>query len=575
MLRKFIPYLKKYRWKAVFSPIMMILEVFCGLAIPYYMSVIVDDGLQKGNPEVVWRAGAIMFGLAFLGMIFGGISTYLGAFAGQGMAAEIRSQTFRKIQQFSFKNLDQFPTSTLITRLTSDSFMIGRLTQMALRAAVRAPVRLIGALIMAIMISKRLAVSFAVAIPLIIVISAVIMKMAGPRFTRLRKAVDALNRETQENLNTIREIKSFVREEEQTHRFEKAVRNYMESAMDAIKLVMKSGPLFMLIINGCMVAILWFGSKLVLGEALEIGKLASFLTYVGQILMSMMIAISIFLQFVFARTAAKRILEILELDIDITSPEDAVTEIKDGTVEFDHVTFSYPGMKEPILKDISFTVPAGHTLGILGSTGSAKTTLVQLIPRLYDTDSGSVSVGGVDVKDLDLQVLRDNVAMVLQYNTLFTGTIRSNLLWGDANATDDMLWKVLEIADAKDFVEAMPDGLDSLVEQGGTNFSGGQKQRLCIARALLTKPKVLIFDDSLSAVDMATERRIQARLAEALPDITTFVVAQRINSVAKADRILVMDRGAVESYGTHDELMEKSQIYQEVYESQMRGVLAQ
>lgn len=575
MIRKFIPYLRKYRVMAILSPVFIFIEVICGILLPYYMSIIVDVGLATGQPNVIWRSGAIMLGISLIGMLTGSASAYFAAHSGQGLSAELRAHAFSKIQEFSFKSLDQFPTSTLITRLTSDSLMIGRLTQMSLRVAVRAPTMFVSALYMAVMINARMALVFAGAIPIIILISGVVMKMAAPRFAALRNRIDELNLATQENLGAVREVKAFVREEQQTSRFREAVNKYMESALYAIKLVLKAGPMFMLVMNVVIVAILWIGSSLVLGGELEIGKLASFLTYVGQIMMSMMMIVMVFLQYVNARSGARRILELIEHDIDLTSPDDGLTEVVDNSVEFEHVDFSYPGMKDNILSDLSFKVGGGHTLGILGATGSAKTTLVQLIPRLYDTASGRVLVGGKDVREYDLDALRSKVAIVLQQNTLFTGTIRSNLYWGNAEATDDELWDALEIADAKDFVRAMPNGLDSMVEQGGRNFSGGQRQRLTIARALLAKPKILIFDDSLSAVDMETERRIQSRLNTSLPEITTFVIAQRINSVENLDQILVMDQGHIENIGSHEELMESSVIYREIYDSQKKGVLNQ
>lgn len=575
MIQKFIPYLRKYRVMAILSPVFIFIEVICGILLPYYMSIIVDVGLATGQPNVIWRSGAIMLGISLIGMLTGSASAYFAAHSGQGLSAELRAHAFSKIQEFSFKSLDQFPTSTLITRLTSDSLMIGRLTQMSLRVAVRAPTMFVSALYMAVMINARMALVFAGAIPIIILISGVVMKMAAPRFAALRNRIDELNLATQENLGAVREVKAFVREEQQTSRFREAVNKYMESALYAIKLVLKAGPMFMLVMNVVIVAILWIGSSLVLGGELEIGKLASFLTYVGQIMMSMMMIVMVFLQYVNARSGARRILELIEHDIDLTSPDDGLTEVVDNSVEFEHVDFSYPGMKDNILSDLSFKVGGGHTLGILGATGSAKTTLVQLIPRLYDTASGRVLVGGKDVREYDLDALRSKVAIVLQQNTLFTGTIRSNLYWGNAEATDDELWDALEIADAKDFVRAMPNGLDSMVEQGGRNFSGGQRQRLTIARALLAKPKILIFDDSLSAVDMETERRIQSRLNTSLPEITTFVIAQRINSVENLDQILVMDQGHIENIGSHEELMESSVIYREIYDSQKKGVLNQ
>ncbi len=575
MIRKFIPYLRKYRVMAILSPVFIFIEVICGILLPYYMSIIVDVGLATGQPNVIWRSGAIMLGISLIGMLTGSASAYFAAHSGQGLSAELRAHAFSKIQEFSFKSLDQFPTSTLITRLTSDSLMIGRLTQMSLRVAVRAPTMFVSALYMAVMINARMALVFAGAIPIIILISGVVMKMAAPRFAALRNRIDELNLATQENLGAVREVKAFVREEQQTSRFREAVNKYMESALYAIKLVLKAGPMGMIVMNVVIVAILWIGSSLILGGELEIGKLASFLTYVGQIMMSMMMIVMVFLQYVNARSGARRILELIEHDIDLTSPDDGLTEVVDNSVEFEHVDFSYPGMKDNILSDLSFKVGGGHTLGILGATGSAKTTLVQLIPRLYDTASGRVLVGGKDVREYDLDALRSKVAIVLQQNTLFTGTIRSNLYWGNAEATDDELWDALEIADAKDFVRAMPNGLDSMVEQGGRNFSGGQRQRLTIARALLAKPKILIFDDSLSAVDMETERRIQSRLNTSLPEITTFVIAQRINSVENLDQILVMDQGHIENIGSHEELMESSVIYREIYDSQKKGVLNQ
>ncbi|HHV17850.1 MAG TPA: ABC transporter ATP-binding protein [Thermoanaerobacterales bacterium] len=572
MLKTLLPYMKKYVFYAILCPIFMILEVLADIFIPYLMSCIVDIGIVNRDIDYIVKVGLIMVGAALLAMLFGIISAHFGARAGFGFAAEIRQQAFEKVQGFSFANLDQFTVSSLITRLTNDCNTIGQVTMMSLRMAVRSPFLMLFALIMVLNINASLARVFMVAIPLTAIIIAVILPKARPLFQKLQTRVDRVNAIIQENLIGIRVVKSFNRQTHEEKRFKERNDALKNTALYAISLVISIMPMLNLIIYSTIIAVLWFGGKQVSAGTMGGGELISFITYITQVLMSLMMISFFFMQLLRGSASVSRILEILSTKSEIKEPKRPVKRLKDGSVIFKHVSFSYPGSQEKTLKDITFHIKSGETVGIIGSTGSSKTTLVQLIPRLYDVAEGSVKVGGVDVREYDIKALRDQVAFVLQNNTLFSGTIRENMLWGNENATDEQIIKALKQSQAWEFVSKYEDGLDHRVEQGGDNFSGGQKQRLTIARALLKSPKIIILDDSTSAVDMTTDAKIQQVFKTELKDITTIIIAQRISSIQQADKILVMHEGKIESIGDHNTLMAKSPIYREIYESQLKGV---
>ncbi len=569
-------YMRQYKWYALLSPLMMILEVFADVMAPFLMAQIVDKAIPARDQNEVVRLGLIMIAIALGGLLTGGASAFLGAEAGNGLGANIRTETYRKIQSFSFKQLDQFSIASLVTRLTNDVSTISMVTTMTLRMAIRSPVMLIMAIIMAVNINARLALVFAVAVPILVVAIVIILYLAKDRFRTMQKKVDDVNAVIEEDLTSIRVIKSFVREDYETERFGKRNDDLRDTMMKAMNLVLILMPLMNLIIYGTIIAIFWYGGNQVIIGTMGAGELTSFVTYCSQIMMSLMMLSMYFFQLTRANTSSERIQEVLDTEPDLVSPaEGALTALANGDVEFADVDFRYATNDQDSLQDVTFTVKSGETVGIIGSTGSAKTTLVQLIPRLYDSTRGEVKVGGEDVRRYDLKTLRDGVAFVLQKNTLFSGTIRDNMKWGDENASDEEIIGVLKSAQAWDFVSALPEGLDAWVEQGGRNFSGGQKQRLTIARALLKKPKVLILDDSTSAVDMATDKKIRETFETQHNDITTFIIAQRINSIQGADKILVMDEGKIKAMGTHDELLQTNEIYQDLYDTQVKGAIAE
>jgi len=567
--------MKKYLVFAVLSPILMILEVLAEIIIPYLMSRIVDVGIANRDIEYIVNTGVIMVIAALLGLAFGVISAHCGARAGFGFAAEIRQTAFEKIQVFSFANLDQFSVSSLITRLTNDCYTIGQVTMMSLRMAIRAPFLMLFALIMAFGINASLARVFMVAIPLLAIFIIIILVKARPLFIKLQTRVDRVNAIIQENLTGIRVVKSFNRQEHEEQRFKERNDSLRDTGLKAVSLVILLFPILNLIVYSTIIAVLWFGGQQVSAGSMGGGELISFITYITQILMSLMMISFFFMQLLRGSASVRRILEVLNTESEIKEVSQPVKELKDGSVSFNHVSFRYPGSAEEILKDVSFDVKSGEVLGIIGSTGSSKSTLVQLIPRLYDVTEGSVIVGGVDVRKYDIKALRDQVAFVLQKNTLFSGTIRENMKWGNENASDEEIIKALKQAQAWEFVSKYDDGLDHRVEQGGDNFSGGQKQRLTIARALMKSPKIIILDDSTSAVDVATDAKIQRVFKEELTGLTTIIIAQRISSIQHADRILVMHEGRVESFGDHNTLLKTSPIYREIYESQQKGVVGE
>lgn len=571
-MKKLLPYLKKYRAYAFLSPVLMILEVLTDVSVPYLMSRIVDVGIATQDINYVVKVGITMIAVALVGMVFGILSAHFGARAGYGFASEIRLATYEKIQGFSFANLDQFTVSSLITRLTNDCNTLGQVMMMSLRMGVRAPFMMIFALLMAVRINSSLTLVFAVSIPVIVAIAAFVITKARPLFMEMQTRVDRLNAVIKENLAGVGVVKSFNRQEHEEKRFKERNDGLRDTALKAISIVIFVMPLLNLIIYGTIIAVLWFGGKQVTSGTMGQGELISFITYITQIMMALMMVSMFFMQLLRGAASKERILAVWETESEIANPADPVRKIKDGSVEFKDVCFVYPGGSERVLRDINLRIESGEIIGIIGSTGSSKTTLVQLIPRLYDVTKGKVLVGGVDVRDYDLKFLRDQVAFVLQKNTLFSGTIRDNMKWGNEDATDLEIITALKQAQAWEFVSKYEDGLDHWVEQGGANFSGGQKQRLTIARALVKKPKIMILDDSTSAVDMATDAKIQRTFREELKDITTIIIGQRISSIQYADRIIVMHEGQIESVGDHDTLLKISPIYRDIYESQQKGV---
>ena len=564
--------MKKYKWQAILSPIIMIVDVFGDILIPYLMSLIVDVGIANQDTEYILKIGLSMTLVALVATILGIYSTHLGATAGFGFAGEIRRDAYRKVQSFSSANLDKLPSSTLITRITYDCNTLGQVAMMTLRMAVRSPFLLLFALIMSYRVNPSLARVFLFVIPIMVLGTFLILKKVRPLFEKMQERVDGLNSVVQENLTGIRVVKSFNRQEYAEDKFKEKNDALQDTSLQAINLMVTMMPLMNLLIYGCILAVLWFGGHQVIEGTMKKGALISFITYITQILMAMMMLTMYFMQATRGAASAKRLIEVLETKADILSPEQALYQLEDGSVEFKNLCFSYPKNSEMALKNINLFIASGETLGIIGSTGSAKTSLVQLIPRLYDATQGEVLVGGKNVKDYELKSLRDQVAFVLQANTLFSGTLRENMLWGDKEASDEKIRWALEKAQAWEFVKDYHDGLDHSVEQGGTNYSGGQRQRLSIARSLMKNPKIIILDDSTSAVDVATDAKIRKAFSQELAGITTIIIAQRISSVKDAKRILVLEEGEISALGTHDELLESSKVYKEIYASQQKGL---
>jgi ATP-binding cassette subfamily B protein len=567
--------MKKYIKYAVLCPILMILEVGADIVIPYLMSMIVDVGIAGRDINYVVKVGITMILVALFGMTMGIISSHYGAKAGYGFAAEVRKTTFEKVQSFSYANLDKFSVSSLITRLTNDCNTLGQVAMMSLRLAVRAPFMMIFALIMALSINAPLAGVFMVSVPVMAVFLIIILSKARPLFIKMQSRVDRVNAIIQENLTGIRVVKSFNRQSHEEQRFKERNDSLRDTALYAISKVIMVGPLMNIVTYSTIIAVLWFGGKQVVAGGMGSGELISFVTYITQILMSLMMISMFFMQLLRGMASASRINEVLGTDSEIMEDSNPVMNMTNGDIKFDNVSFTYPFSPEKTLKNINLEIKSGETVGIIGSTGSSKSTLVQLIPRLYDVTEGVVEVGGVNVKKYHIKSLRDKVAFVLQKNVLFSGTIRENMKWGNENATDEQIINALKVSQAWEFVSKYEDGLDHIVVQGGDNFSGGQKQRLAIARALVKSPEIIILDDSTSAVDMATDAKIQKAFKQDLGDVTTMIIAQRISSIQQADKILVMNEGEIESMGTHETLMESSPVYKEIYESQKKGVVGQ
>ena len=574
MLKKLWPYARQYRMWILAGVVCSAAEAVFELLIPLVMSDIVDVGIASGDQSYILRKGGLMVFMAIISLAFGLGSASFSAIAGQGFGANLRSAEYDHIQEFAFSNIEKFSTASLVTRLTSDVNSMQMTLMMGMRLLVRAPVMLVSALILSIRISIQLSNVFLVALPLLAAAVALILSKASPLFRSLQERTDALNLVVQENLTGIRVVKSFVREDHEREKFAKRNHGLKETSQKAYGMVVINMPIMMLIVYGTIIAVMWFGGKMVYAGTLETGKLMTYFTYITQIMMSLMMVSMMFMMMSRSVACAKRIVEVLNEVPTITDGSaDREAQVADGSIDFDHVSFKYSAESpEWILRDVDIHIASGQTVGILGGTGSAKTTLVSLIPRLYEADEGTVSVGGRPVKDYCLEHLREEVSVVLQKNTLFSGTIRENLLWGDADATEEQLWAACRAACADEFLERMPDGLDTDLGQGGVNVSGGQKQRLCIARAILKQPKVLILDDSTSAVDTATDAKIRAAFANELKDTTKIIIAQRVTSVCDADLILVMDGGRVVAQGNHRQLMDSCDIYREVYESQQEGV---
>ena len=573
MIKKLAPYMKKYKTPLILGVLCAALEATFELLIPLVMAKIVDVGISTGNMTYTIKMGLLMLVMAAISLSFGlGLSKFA-AIAGQGFGAELRQAEYEKIQTYSFKNIEKFSTASLITRLTTDITMIQNSLTMGIKLLVRAPMMLIVACILSVTISSQLAMIFLVSMPVLIIAIGLIIKNVKPRFEAMQKKIDNLNTTVQENLIGMRVVKSFVRRNKEKEKFKLSNDDLLQASEGAFGVVVLNMPIMQVVVFSSVIGILWFGGNMVHAGTLTVGKLTSFMTYSFQILMSLMMLSMVLMMMSRAVASAQRIIEVLEEESDIQDPVNPITEVKNGEIEFRNVNFKYEDdSDENNLEGINVTIKAGETVGIIGSTGSGKSSLVQLIPRLYDATEGEVFVGGVNVKDYHIETLRNEVAMVLQKNTLFSGTIKENLMWGNENATEAEIEAAAASACVDEFIDRLPGRYDMHIEQGGVNVSGGQKQRLCIARAILKQPKVLILDDSTSAVDTATDAKIRKAFAEDLKDTTKIIIAQRVNSVATADKIIVMDDGKISAIGTHDELMESSEIYKDVYKSQQEGV---
>ena len=574
MLKTLYKETEGFRLVSILTPVMMIGEVIMEMIIPRLMSSIIDDGVTAGNLGHIYRIGGIMVVAAAVGLFFGIMGGVLGAKASTGFARNLRRSMFRNIQTFSFANIDKYSTAGLVTRMTTDVTNLQNAYQMILRMFVRAPASMIIAMTMAFLINARLATVYLVAVMILACCLIFIMSKASRYFSAAFKKYDDLNESVQENVSAIRVVKAYVREDFESEKFRKASLNVQNLLLRAEKILSFNNPLMQGTVYTCILLISWLGAQMIVSSgntAFTTGELMSMLAYCMNILMSLMMLSMVFIMVTMSAASARRVAEVLSEQSSLTNGENPVTEVKDGSVKFDHVCFSYKKDGEQVLTDVNLDIASGETVGIIGGTGSAKSSLVQLLPRLYDVTAGSVQVGGLDVRRYDLESLRNSVAMVLQKNELFSGTIADNLRWGNEHATEEELMEACRQACADEFLARFPDGLNTHIEQGGTNVSGGQKQRLCIARALLKKPKILILDDSTSAVDTATDAKIRAAFAEKIPGTTVFIIAQRISSVEHADHVLVLDDGKMAGYGTPAELLESNSIYQEVYRSQTKG----
>lgn len=572
MLKTLASQVKEFKKDSILTPVFMILEVLFETMIPLLMASIIDKGVEMGDIHHIYKVGAMMGVLALCGLWAGVMGGKYASRASTGFARNLRKAMYDNIQNFSFANIDKYSTAGLITRLTTDVTNLQNAYQMLLRMFTRAPASLICAMVMAFTIHAELASIYLIAVVVLGAFLILIMSRAVKYFQKVFQKYDDLNASVQENITGIRVVKAYVREDYENQKFFKAAENVYRMFVKAENIIVANQPLMMFTVYACILGLSWLGAKMIVVGSLTTGELMSLLTYCMNIMMSLMMLSMIFVMVTMSFASAERITEVLNEKSDLQNPENPVTEVKDGSIVFNHVDFAYrKSSGEPVLKDINIEIHSGETIGIIGGTGSAKSSLVNLISRLYDVTEGSVQVGGVDVRDYDMEVLRNQVSVVLQKNVLFSGTILENLRWGDKNATEEECIRACQLACADEFIERMPKKYHTYIEQGGSNVSGGQKQRLCIARALLKKPKILILDDSTSAVDTATDAKIRRAFAEEIPDTTKLIIAQRISSVKGADRIIVMDNGRINGFGTHEELMEHNKIYREVYESQNQG----
>ena len=572
MIKKLVSHLGEYKAASIKTPLFAALEAIMDVLLPTIMAFIIDQGIEKGDMNAIIRYGLLTFLVAAIALVLGVLAGKYAAEASTGFAGNLRDAMYENIQHYSFSNIDKFSTAGLVTRMTTDVTNVQNAFQMILRMCVRAPVHLVFAMFMAVVIGGPLSLVFVVAVAFLVAVLAAIMIPTFRIFDRVFKNYDNLNASVQENVSAIRVVKSFVREGFENEKYTAACESLYKQFVNAESRLSFNNPAMLLAVYGCNIALSWFGAKYVLHGAITTGQLNALFGYIMNILMALMMLSMAFVMIAMSAASAKRIVEVLDEHTDLPPAKQPVQQVADGSIQFDHVTFKYKhGSGQPVLNDISFTIQPGETLGIIGGTGSAKSSLVQLIPRLYDAESGTVRVGGVDVRDYNLDVLRREVSMVLQKNVLFSGTILDNLRWGDANATEEKCIRMAKLACADEFIQRFPDKYNTWIEQGGSNVSGGQKQRLTIARALLRKPKVLILDDSTSAVDTATDAKIRKAFREEIPGTTKIIIAQRISSVQDADRILVLENGQINGLGTHAELLATNAIYQEVYNSQTQG----
>ena len=574
MIKELAKYIKQYKKDAILTPIFVIGEVVMEVVIPFLMAKIIDVGIQNGDLNYIFKIGIVLVVSAFLSLTFGMLSGRYAAKASAGFAKNLRQGMFYNIQNYSFTNIDKFSTSSLVTRLTTDVTNVQQAFQMIIRILVRAPIMLIFAFFMVFSINTTLAWIFVFTMPVLAVVLFFIAITAHPYFEKVFKKYDTLNRVVGENLNAIRVVKAYNREEHEEEKFGKVNNEVYNLFKKAEKIVAFNGPAMQLAIYTCILLLSWIGAKLIVGGTMQTGELSSIITYAWQILSSLMMISFVFVMIIIAQSSAERIIEVLNEESTIKNKENPVKEVKDGSISFKDVSFQYDDARaedELPLEDINIDIKSGETIGIIGGTGSSKSTIVNLIPRLYDVIRGSIKVGGVDVKDYDIETLRNEVAVVLQKNVLFSGTIKENLKWGNKNATDEEIVRACKLAQADGFIQELPDKYDTILDQGGTNVSGGQKQRICIARALLKKPKILILDDSTSAVDTKTDALIRKAFREEIPNTTKIIIAQRISSIEDADRIIVLEDGKINGIGTSEELLKTNAIYQEVYESQKKG----
>ena len=580
MVRKLLRSVREYKTSSLLAPLFVTCEVILEVIIPMLMANLIDFGIEAGNMQYILKMGLALIICCIVSLTFGALSGKYAAVASAGFAKNLREDMYNKVQEYSFSNIDKFSSASIVTRLTTDITNIQNAYMMAIRVAVRCPIMLIFALFMAFQINSHLAPIFVIAIPILAVGLVIIISNAKRIFERVFRTYDKLNNVVQENLHGIRVVKSFVREDHETEKFCSVSKEIYQDFSKAEKILAFNAPLMQFCAYGCMLLISWLGAKLIVASGnnpavgMTTGDLTSMFSYTMQILMSLMMFSMVFVMITISYASMERAEEILDEKSDLHNPENPVYEVKDGSIEFDHVNFAYGKNADKLcLDNVNLKIPSGSTVGIIGGTGSSKSTLVQLIPRLYDATEGSVKVGGRDVREYDIESLREEVAMVLQKNVLFSGTIKDNLRWGKEDATDEEMRHVCQLAQADEFIQTFPDGYDTYIEQGGTNVSGGQKQRLCIARALLKKPKILILDDSTSAVDTKTDALIRTAFREEIPNTTKIIIAQRISSVEDADLILVLDDGKINGMGTHQELLANNEIYREVYESQQKGGL--